>query len=210
MRIDEITRMIDSAFEDEKRSPRLESSIRTISQRNGAQPSEQEVEKIVAFVKLYIQLVPVYLGQGSVAARQAGLSEEMAQMGSALESYWFQRDDTIPDHLGLIGVMDDAYASLSLLQSLSDYCKQSTGQSLITIDLTGPNKFIRTLIGEPAATMLDQQVNATITQSLLQQMANRIATNGVVINPSGSGFAPSEQYEIDQLVNTQIEIMRPS
>lgn len=207
MRIDEITRMIASAFEDEKRSVRLGSSIRTIAQRNGAQLSEQEVEKIVAFVKLYIQLVPQYLSQGIGAAQQAGLSQEIAQMGSALEAYWFQREDLIPDHLGLLGVMDDAYASLFLLQSLSDYCKQTIGQPLIPIDLTSSNQFIRKLIGEPAATTLDQQVIATITQSLVEQMASRIAMNGLFMGAGAPGFAPSEQYEIDQRVNTQLGMM---
>lgn len=207
MRIDEITRMIDSAFEDEKRSARLSSSIRAIANRNGAQLSEQQAEQIVAFVKQYIQLVPQYLGQGIAAAHQAGLSREIAQMGSVLEAYWFQRDDLIPDHFGLIGVMDDAYASLFLLQSLSDHCKQTIGRPLIPIDLTSSNQFIRTLIGEPVATTLDQHVIATIMKSLMEQMASRIAMNGLFTGAGVPGFGSLEQNEIDRRVDTQLGMM---
>ena len=90
-----------------------------------ANPSNQEVQNLVNFVHGYVEHVPHYLEQAANAAGQLGLSAELSQMCGELENYWFEANDLIPDHLGLLGLTDDAYASLMLLQSLSDYCQAS-------------------------------------------------------------------------------------
>lgn len=110
----------------------------------------------------YAQQVPRVLEQGIAAARQLAFDHEMNQITSELEAYWMIEEDLLPDHLGLVRIMDDAYASMHLLQSLAEYCKNKVGQSFLTQDLILANYFIRQLIGEPAASILEQRVELTI------------------------------------------------
>lgn len=198
----QIKSMIQDAIKDEKRTGRLASTIRTVARNNGANPTKQQIEGVVNFVKEYTQHVPYYLEQGIVAARQVGLVHEMNQMMSELEVYWLEEEDLIPDHLGLIGIMDDAYASLLLLQSLSDYCKGTTGRPLLAQDLTLGNQLIRQLIGEPAASILDQRVGVTLGQAMMNQLATQFATSELMV---GSGPDPYwGGVSLDEYVDIQM------
>ena len=102
MRINKIRAMIDAAIEDEERSGRLAGTVRTVARNNGGNPTRKQVEEIVGFVRQYVEQVPHYLGQSVGEARKIGLGNQMNQMASQLEDYWFETDDLIPDHLGLM------------------------------------------------------------------------------------------------------------
>ena len=99
-------------------------------------------------------------------------------MAGALEAYWFDPNDVIHDHLGLLGVTDDAYASLLLLQSVSDYCQATSARPLLQQNLTVVNQAIRGFIGEPGASVLDQQVAITLTTAGMQRMMGQIVNQG--------------------------------
>ena len=178
MKIDQIKKMIQSAVEDENRTGRLAETLQTIATQNGRNPTEQEIRSAVDFVREYVQHVPYHLEQATAAAQRVGLGAEMSQMVGQLEMYWFEDDDLIPDHLGLIGLMDDAYASLVLLQSISDYCQASVGRPLIEQDFTQANQAIHGLIGEPTASHLDQRVGITIGEAMMQRVLARVAAAG--------------------------------
>jgi hypothetical protein len=198
----QIRSMIDRAVADEERTGRLASTIRTAARNRGANLTPQQIQQTVGFVKAYAQHVPHYLEQGIASARQVGLGGQMNQMVSELQAYWLLESDLVPDHLGLLGIMDDAYASLHLLQSLSDYCKAATGRPLLGQDLTGANQQIRQLIGEPTASILDQRVGLTIGQALMNQLAVQFANSGLLF---GGGPAPSyDGYTLDQYVDIQL------
>jgi uncharacterized membrane protein YkvA (DUF1232 family) len=200
MRRNQIKSKIQRSIKDEERSSRLASTIRAVARNNSANPTKAEVQDVVDFVKQYVQHVPYYLEQGLAAARQIGLADEMNRMASELEAYWFQEEDLIPDRLGLLGIMDDAYASLLLLQSLSDYCKATIGRPLLAHDLTSANRFIRQLIGEPTASILDQRVGITLGQAMMNQLVSRFAMSGLTVgggpDPTWGGVTLDEYVDI--------------
>lgn len=198
----QIKSIIEHAIKDEKRAGRLASTIRTAARNNGANPTKQQIQGVVNFVKEYAQHVPYYLEQGIAAARQVELADEMNQMMSELEAYWLEEEDLIPDHLGLLGIMDDAYASLLLLQSLSDYCKATIGRPLLDQDLTSANRLIRQLIGEPTTSILDQRVGITLGLAMMNQLASQFATSGLMV---GSGPDPHwGGVSLDEYVDIQM------
>lgn len=206
MRTQQIKKMIQQAVDDEQRNGRLAHVLWAMAQKNGKNSSKKEIQGAVTFVRQYIEHVPYYLEQGSAAAQRAGLGAEMAQMVAQLESYWFDSDDAIPDHLGLIGLMDDAYASLILLQRMSDYVQASAGRQLLERNLTEMNQFIRQLIGQPVASHLEARVGVTISQAMMQRMLMQVATAGAL--SFGGGPDPIwGNASVDEIVNTRLGAM---
>ena len=78
------------------------------------------------------------------------------------EDYFLAPDDIIPDHYGLVGLLDDAYLTHRLMEAISDRYKSQAGKSLLPIDAHETNTFIRRLIGEPFVSILDEHVATTL------------------------------------------------
>ena len=55
------------------------------------------------------------------AAGNVGLKEPMELILEVVESYWLEGEDIIPDEMGIIGLLDDAYSSLTSMQMVSDH-----------------------------------------------------------------------------------------
>lgn len=183
MRTKEIARMIRDAVADEQQTGRLGETIEQLARQRGAKPTKAEVQGVVNLVREYVEHVPFFLEQGAGAARQLGLSTEMGQMLAELESYWFEANDLIPDHLGLMGLMDDAYATLFLLQALSDYCQATFGRLLLGQNLTAANQGMRGLIGEPVVSVLEQRVGVTLANAMMRRALGQIAGAGFSFSP---------------------------
>lgn len=205
MRTNEIRKMIEEAVTDEVKTGRLAEAIRNMARQNGANPSEQEVQGAVSFVREYVEHVPYYMEQGANAAAQLGLGAEMGQMLGELETYWFEANDVIPDHLGLMGLTDDAYASLVVLQSLSDYCQATLGRPLLQQNFTQVNQVIRGLIGEPGASILEQRVGVTVANAMMQRVIGQVVGAGFAF---GAGPDPMwGNASMDDIVNARLGAM---
>lgn len=205
MRTNEIRKMIEEAVTDEVKTGRLAEAIRNMARQNGANPSEQEVQGAVSFVREYVEHVPYYMEQGANAAAQLGLGAEMGQMLGELETYWFEANDVIPDHLGLMGLTDDAYASLVVLQSLSDYCQATLGRPLLQQNFTQANQVIRGLIGEPGASILEQRVGVTVANAMMQRVIGQVVGSGFAF---GAGPDPMwGNASVDDIVNARLGAM---
>jgi hypothetical protein len=197
--------MIEEAVTDEVKTGRLAEAIRNMARQNGANPSEQEVQGAVSFVREYVEHVPYYMEQGANAAAQLGLGAEMGQMLGELETYWFEANDVIPDHLGLMGLTDDAYASLVVLQSLSDYCQATLGRPLLQQNFTQANQVIRGLIGEPGASILEQRVGVTVANAMMQRVIGQVVGAGFAF---GAGPDPMwGNASMDDIVNARLGAM---
>ncbi|MGD8930736.1 MAG: hypothetical protein PVI22_17370, partial [Lysobacterales bacterium] len=99
------------------------------------------------------------------AAGTVGLEDEMQRIIEMVTSYWVEGDDVIPDELGAIGLLDDAYCSLSSLQAVSDHYRLQTGKHLFPNDLNAANRAVRRIIGEPYASELDRIVIRTMSET---------------------------------------------
>lgn len=199
-------KMIEKALEDESQTGRLAELMREMVERNRVSMTDQQVKGIVDFVRGYVEHVPYYMEQGVAAARRVGLASEMEKMVGELEAYWFTADDLIPDHFGLVGLMDDAYASLVLMQAISDYCLASAGRPLLEQNLTQVNQAVRRLIGEPVATHLDARIGVTIGQAMMQRLMAQVAGAGGF--SFGGGRDPIwGNASIDEIVSARLGAM---
>ena len=110
------------------------------------------------FVIAYIEQVPYMMKVAWTAACNVGLEPEMRRILEMVDSYWREGDDIIPDELGVIGLLDDAYCSMTSLQAVSDHYRLQTGKFLFPDDLSEANRAMRRIIGEPYASELDRIV----------------------------------------------------
>ncbi len=204
-----IKKIIKKAVENEKQTNSLAKLVIQTAQNNGKNMNLSQAQDVSQFVITYVNQVPVYIEECLKGSAKFGIQNEMNQMINELEQYWILEQDLIPDNLGLIGITDDAYASMFLLQSLSDYCQSMYNHTLLKIDLKNANNLIRNILGDAIASALEQKVGVTISNNMINQMFNQVYQN---IFSSGFTFgnvaqAYTSQYEIERQVDTQLGAM---
>jgi len=138
--------------------PDLLDLLAAVAEQRGVEPSPEDLEHGARFVLAYVEQVPYMMKVAWTAASSVGLEKEMRSILEMVESYWAEGDDVIPDDLGAIGLLDDAYCSLTSLQAVSDHYQLQTGKHLFPNDLSEANRVMRRIIGEPYASELDRIV----------------------------------------------------
>ena len=174
MDVDTVEAQIEEAVSDEARSGRLRRALKDHAEARGQVVNDADLSQAVNFVVDYVRHVPGLMRDGMETARIAGLESEMASVLEAAASYWAMSEDMIPDRLGLLGVLDDAYCSLTLMQSLSDRHEAETGRRLFSPDLEAANQAMRRLIGEPIASQLDMYVGTEHQADPMMQMVRAL------------------------------------
>ena len=101
-----------------------------------------QVGKIVAFVTQYIEHAPALMIVIDEAATRNGAQTDVLPILEATENYFLVSDDIIPDHYGLVGLLDDAYLAHSLMEAISDRYMRQSGKSLVPIEAHALNTFI--------------------------------------------------------------------
>ena len=163
MRTLQVSQMISNALAHDGYTGSLAQALAQRATLHGQWPDVAQIGQQVMFIRNYVQRVPQLLDQTRAAAEQAGWGEAIAPLLNAAEEYWVAPLDVIPDHLGLVGITDDAYLSLSLLQAISDRHREVTGYPLLPFELHEENAAIGVLIGEPHLSQLNSIVSASIT-----------------------------------------------
>ena len=175
------TSAVDSMVQDICSDPLaardLHDLLAVIAIRNDIEPDEPELERGTRFVIAYIEQVPYMLKVAMTAAANVGLEDEMRQIVDMVLSYWVQDEDIIPDSLGIVGLLDDAYCSLVSLQTVSDYYRLQTGKHLFPDDLTEANRVMRRIIGDPYVHELDRFVSQAITDAGVMQAVKSMASD---------------------------------
>lgn len=146
-----------------------------VAARQQNQPSDKDLETGARFVCDYIEQVPYMIKIAITSAASVGLEKEINCILTAVLSYWDNENDVIPDHMGVIGLMDDAYCSLSLLQSVSDHYRLQTGKFMFPADLTTANQAMREIIGEPYAAELDRFIFTTLNDACVMDAVKILA-----------------------------------
>lgn len=168
--------MIREICSDAHAARDLHDLLAVIAVRNGVEPDESELERGTRFVIGYIEQVPYMLQVAVTAAANVGLEGPMTQVVDMVRSYWAQDEDIIPDHLGIIGLLDDAYCSLVSLQTVSDHYQLQTGKYMFPDDLTTANKVMRKIIGDPYVSELDRIVSTTVEEAGVMQAVKAMAS----------------------------------
>ncbi|MBT8058952.1 MAG: hypothetical protein KJO33_05110 [Gammaproteobacteria bacterium] len=167
-----IAESCDGAREDSE----LRELLAAVAESRGAEAGPDDLEQGCRFVVTYIEQVPYMMKVAWTAASNVGLEAEMARILERVNSYWIEGNDIIPDELGVVGLLDDAYCSLTSLQSVSDHYRLQTGKYLFPDDLSLSNKAMRRIIGEPYASDLDRLVIGTMTEAGLIDAVKMLAS----------------------------------
>jgi uncharacterized membrane protein YkvA (DUF1232 family) len=176
METSQIESLIAQHCRDEHAEQDLHDLLEVIADRNDVVPDKAELERGSRFVMGYVEQVPYMLKVAMTAAITVGLETEMERILEVVRSYWAQDLDVIPDHLGIIGLLDDAYCSLSSLQAVSDHYQLQTGKYLFPNDLTAANKVMRKIIGDPYVTELDRYVTNAVKEAGIMQAVKALAS----------------------------------
>jgi uncharacterized membrane protein YkvA (DUF1232 family) len=174
MALELVEGMISDALVDERKTGRLANALRERAAAHGRSPADEELRGAVEFVAEYVGHVPAYLRDGLEAARMVGRESEMVDVIGAATEYWLTESDIIPDRLGLLGILDDAYYSLTLMQAVSDRHEEESGRPLFSRNLGAANASIRNLIGEPAASQIDMYVGSRLEADPMTQMVRAL------------------------------------
>jgi uncharacterized membrane protein YkvA (DUF1232 family) len=129
------TRRIRALIEEgrtiERQTGILGQAVINLANANGRSVTELEVQKVTNFVSEYIEHAPALMKRIEEAAASSGAQHDVQPILDATENYFLAPDDVIPDHLGLVGLVDDAYLTHSLMQAISDRYKAQSGKSLL-------------------------------------------------------------------------------
>lgn len=147
-----------------------------IADQEGREVNDSDLARGAEFVCRYIELVPYMIKVAWTAAGTVGLEKPMGRIIEVVQSYWLEDEDIIPDQLGVVGLLDDAYCSLTSMQLVSDHYRLQTGKYLFPDDLTGANRVIRKVIGEPYASDLDRLVTSTMQQTGMLEAVKALAS----------------------------------
>ncbi len=172
----QIQKIISDQFADPQSAKDLQKLLKEVAERQGAQPSAMELAHGSSFIYNYMEQVPYLLTVAWTSARSVGLETEVASILKMVESYWIEGNDVIPDNLGIFGLLDDAYCSLSSMQSLSDLYRMQSGKHLFPDDLSAANSIMRKIIGEPYISQLDELVGKAIADARVEDAVKWLAS----------------------------------
>jgi uncharacterized membrane protein YkvA (DUF1232 family) len=181
-----IRQHIDRVLSDPQSFEIAEQRLRQLVSQQGQSISEQQLRQFIAQLQAYVQGTPDLLDACAQAAAQAGVGHVVLPVLDIAGQYFLQPMDSIPDHFGLYGLLDDAYATQTLLIQISNVYAQSTGVPLLPFNLAGASMIVRGIIGEPIASQLDAAVVQTVQGALIQNNLAQLQVYG-----AGLPFADS-------------------
>jgi len=172
----QIQKIISTQFTDPQSALDLQKLLKKVAEKRGARPSVKELAQGSSFIYNYLEQVPYLLTVAWTSARNVGLETEVTSILKMVESYWIEDDDVIPDNLGIFGLLDDAYCSLSSMQTLSDLYRMQSGKHLFPDDLSAANEVMRKIIGEPYISQLDELVGKAIEDAKVKEAVKWLAS----------------------------------
>lgn len=198
-----IRKMITQGMEHEENTDSLADILKQVASMYGQQPSDQQLRDTVHFIRTYVEHVPALLEHVSALAKQANLTSDVEPMLAAIEQYFLQSIDIIPDHAGLVGLMDDAYLAHCLMQAMSDRYQTRMDTALLPLNMTAANQAIRVVIGEPHASILDASVTNVLQGPALQNALQQLMMLRMRM-PTNAPDPIWGNASIDEIVNARM------
>ena len=121
---------------------------------------------LTRFVAAYIEEVPDLLDAANEVAREAGIESQIKPVLKIAEQYFLQPPAIRAGHVGLDGLLDEAYLAHRFVEEVNDLYIKHLGQPLIPLDMTVANLIAHQLIGETFANQLDEVVHHAIDEML--------------------------------------------
>ncbi len=198
---------IQEAIEHEEKTGNVAKTLDQHLAAHGLSLTSEQQAECLGFIKAYVSETPEIMDAAYAAAQQAGVLGSVQPIFDTAFQYWATGYDFIPDHLGLIGLTDDAYLTRMFLESISNLHCQQTGGPLLGVDLGPANRVMRGLIGEPVASQLDAAVGQTIAAQAIQAGMQQLAAFTGGLDFAMPNLGAINQYEIDREVDVRLGAM---
>jgi uncharacterized membrane protein YkvA (DUF1232 family) len=178
MSTDMIRAQIEAAWQDEARTQSFTTLIRRQLAEAGAGevPADSAtVRDILRTWRLQLENVPDLLDALRAAAVNAGIAQAVEPMVTTAEGYFLDEGDVLPDALGVLGLLDDMYLALSLIQQVSERHRLRTGHALLDVDLRESIGAVRPLFRGARLEALDERIAQSLAAPAVTQCLERLA-----------------------------------
>ena len=210
MSADAIRAQIQNAWNEEQRRDTFAALIRSQLARraeasgesSSPQDRERAAQSILEAWRVQLEQVPELIDAVSEAAADARVTSAVAPILEAVQDYFLDPDDVIPDSHGILGLLDDMYLALSLLQSVSEQFRELTGHALIDVDLTPSIQAVRPLFGK-RITALDARIHAALCRPVVRSSLQGLRS---LVQPLAVKNHEQGRRDISDTVQTHISI----
>lgn len=195
-----IRQLIEEAVDFERQTGNLKQTLIDFSELCGVRLDSEQLTSLTLFVQQYVEHAPLLLDELTDISKYAGIYEDVKYIIEVAAEYFLSPLDVIPDSLGLLGLIDDAYLTHRLMITLTSAFQSKADKPLVGSDYTRANLFVRRLIGEPQATMLDNAVTYNFeTPGIQQSLANKLELSSCIDNTDFCQIW--ENAPINELIN---------
>lgn len=198
-----ISAYINSVLSAEKPLNVFEKRVDQLMQGGLAGKNPVDKEAVTQLAVNYVRSVADLLADCEVQSSAMGLQRFIFPVIQTASAYLLKPDDYIPDSKGLYGLLDDAYLACRFVARMSELVQMNNGFPLLDTSLDKHSPVIRALIGEPLATQLDMDIEATINTLLAQIQIEQIQT----IQLSSQYYDRNQWVHEQNVINTEAEIM---
>ncbi len=122
--------------------------------------TDDEVQEAAEVATEVIESIPIFLARARQEAGERGLDSVVTPLLEHAERYYLQPVDLIPEMTqGLVGLLDDSYLVIRMLQNL-----EKGPHRFLDWDLDYPIRFLQRLVGGRVAQRLDRMAMDAMEQ----------------------------------------------
>jgi uncharacterized membrane protein YkvA (DUF1232 family) len=198
MDITRLNAQIETAVAIEAKEGHLANYLLDRAAANGGAWTDARRREALELFEDYVRSVPTLLAAASTAAAGTPVEATMEKVIAAAVTYWDEPDDLVPDELGVLGLLDDAYFSLRMLQMVSARLREESGQVLVADDLSALDEVVRGIIGEQLADVLDDLVVLSLSSAPVDELLATIEQHAgsFTLASAASSFAGMSVAEL--------------
>jgi uncharacterized membrane protein YkvA (DUF1232 family) len=211
MLADSIRAQIQNAWNEEQRRDTFAALIRSQLARraeasgesSSPQDREQAAQSILESWRVQLEQVPVFIDALAETAADARVASVVTPILEAVQDYFLDPDDVVPDSHGILGLLDDMYLALSLLQAVSEQYREFTGHALLDVDLTPSIEAVRPLFQGKRIAALDARIQAALCQPTMLSSLQGLRS---LDQPLAVKNREPEQHHVADTMQTRISI----
>ncbi|KIG16786.1 hypothetical protein DB30_04130 [Enhygromyxa salina] len=197
-----INEMIETALAIEAKEGHLANYLQDRAAERGLALGHKQRREAIELFEGYVRSVPDHLSAAAASSLGTPVEATMAQVIRSAVAYWDEPDDLIPNELGLLGLLDDAYFTMRVLQLVSDRLHAESGQALIKDNLAPLEVVIREILGD-LADVLDELVALAMANAAVDQLIAKVMeySGSFILKSAQTSFAG---MSIDALVENRL------
>ncbi|HVI02341.1 MAG TPA: DUF1232 domain-containing protein [Enhygromyxa sp.] len=189
---------IETAVAIEAKAGHLANYLTDRAAERGVPLGDRQRREALELFEGYVRSVPELLTGAMASAAGTPVEATMAKVMAAAVAYWDEPDDLVPDQLGVLGLLDDAYFSLRMLQLVSERLRDESGQTLIADDLSALDDVVRDMLGPQLIEVLDELVMLSLSSAPVDELIATIAehSGGFILASAQSSFTGLSVVEL--------------